>query len=1420
VWAARELSAVLQAQFGIRASFDAAIRPWPLTLTATGLRVESSDGGRPALEVDQLSVRPKIFALIQGRIDAGDIEIDRPRVHLELVDGKLVNLEVRAPEGGAKRSEHAPFQSIAINDASAEVTIDGVLVRATGVDLDVSAEEGAYELALHAGAFSAERGYVLSFAGPEAPEPVEARDEDVICSADARIRVAGGSVLVRRLRVKGSADFDPATGTAPSCELAHDDARRVELELRNARLELDEAGPASFNGAVRARGPMRLLNRFVAMMPWQGWVEAEAEAHWKRGKSLPDVRGTVQARGIKMGKYALASSLSVTARLEDGVVHAPSVLVGWSDGKVHLTDVEARPLEAGVPIKAGLLTIDHLQMPGMMRDLGVTEHTVVKMDYRDGTFTSLSGTIFPLHLESDMVVHVGDFNVLDGAWHDPSAQRVLGVKQSTVRARFVVTDRAVEFRNANVEFGKSHLNVYCSLGFDNQFRLSVTRGSRVELAEIGPLLDMPWSGAADISTEITGVFEDPTITSELSVNRFEFAGFSFGDVQSARSKFKPLVLEFTDIKGRKGSSHFKLPTMRIKFDGPAPVILDTEVESSDFDIRDFLATLRLERDPRLARIHGAARVRSTVHLASGGPEDRCGGGYLAVRAQANFHRVELFGEKYDKGEVDLEYRSNDARAKDLGIELDIRSAVLRKGQGTIVGSGTVRNGGVVRAHVVASDVPLSSLQALGSVGSQVDARLAATAEVRGTLDRLEADVDARMSPMRVGTAVLPASRLAIRLVPIDRPVKLLGRTRCGQPITSGFDPVEYARDLPQGIFHATGQLFGGQLAFQDLRITRQSNMEAEGQLVAERLDLLPFMRLKASPEGVSTATHAWLSGVLDLKRLELDTPANADVALTVTQLEVGNVQGAVKLRPGTPAITLADAEFNVPKVLFDFSSAQGLKGTFVASGKVRNVAAQPELDFKASLLPLDLSALPGLLTRVERASGTAQASVGITGPVSSPRYSGEFTVRNGSLLLAGLPLPIEGLNVDVRLNEREIKLERASARFGGGTVNAVGTLPVKGFDFGTAVASLTARGVSLPLIEGVNMVVDADLSTAWSARLGEEEKSMPRVVGDVTLVSFDYSRPIAINADIGSLAQRGKRTRFESYDPEADFVSFEIRLRAFNPLRLRNNMADLQLLSDAGTLTLTGTNQRVGLRGDLRVKPGGRLKLRTSEFEVRQGSVRFDDASRIAPVVDLTAVTEYRRYSQAHAATPGAGVAAGAAAGGSGAGVGRTGGQWRIQMHAHGDADNLKLDLTSEPGLSQEDIVLLLTLGVTRAELDQMQASNLGETAALEALSTLTGADSAVKGAIPVIDDFRLGSAYSSRTGRTEPTVTMGKRVTDRVRATVTSGLSENREVRSNVEWQLTPRSSVLGSYDNVNNVSSSALGNLGADMRFRIEFE
>jgi translocation and assembly module TamB len=281
-------------------------------------------------------------------------------------------------------------------------------------------------------------------------------------------------------------------------------------------------------------------------------------------------------------------------------------------------------------------------------------------------------------------------------------------------------------------------------------------------------------------------------------------------------------------------------------------------------------------------------------------------------------------------------------------------------------------------------------------------------------------------------------------------------------------------------------------------------------------------------------------------------------------------------------------------------------------------------------------------------------------------------------------------------------------------------------------------------------------------------------------------------------------------------MAFELSVRAKTPLRLRNNLVEAQLVIDSGALTVSGTNQRVGLRGDLKALQGGRFHLRGNDFDVRQAFIRFDDPTRIAPNVDVVAVTEYRRYSDTTAQS-----AAGAGANGIASSGGVAGSVWHITVHAYGDADNLHLDMTSDPPLSQEDIVLLLTIGMTRAEVDQLQAGSLGTSAALEALATVSGADKAVKSAIPIIDDFRFGSAYDPRSGRTEPQVTVGKRLTENVRASVSSGLTsdQDREVRSILEWRLNQRLSVQGSYDNINDVSST-VGNVGVDLRWRLEFE
>src|SRR6188768_3078967 len=146
-WAARETSRILQEQLGLAASFRVELKLLPLRVTVSQLIVPASDGGTPALEVARVAVTPRIFSLLAGRLDAGDVEVDQPKARLVIKDGQLQNLRYRLPEP----SKQAPFTSLSVGDARFVLDIDGVHVDTGEVDLDVFAELGpTFEVALRA----------------------------------------------------------------------------------------------------------------------------------------------------------------------------------------------------------------------------------------------------------------------------------------------------------------------------------------------------------------------------------------------------------------------------------------------------------------------------------------------------------------------------------------------------------------------------------------------------------------------------------------------------------------------------------------------------------------------------------------------------------------------------------------------------------------------------------------------------------------------------------------------------------------------------------------------------------------------------------------------------------------------------------------------------------------------------------------------------------------------------------------------------------------------------------------------------------------------------------------------------------------------------------------------------------------------
>ena len=1415
-WTNAATERLIRTDFGLIASYRATLSLWPLEFRVEDLSVAATDSGSPALSVKSLRLRPRVFSLLAGQVNLGEVQVVRPSARLVLRDGRIANATLhvrrRSTQTNARPSTEPPFSSLAVVGADLDLDLDGTRIRVQDVSVDVFAIRGPqFELTLRNSRTLVDMRHHV--AATKRFAEINAVDEDVICGIELQAHLGQKDAKIRKLAVNGFVDLDPQRGTRPTCDRPQAEAEASQLNLRLSDVVADWAsGKPRVSGKVILRLPVSPVNRWVDTLPTDGWLSLNTSFKWYDSLRLPELEGHLSGAGLRLERYRIADLIDADFAMTHDMIDIRQASVLFAEGRTITHDMHIAPFEPGAPFCARLVETHGITFPGLMRALGVTPKTIVAWNIGEGQITDLKGKLALPHIEGQLRTDTHGFEVFDRAYFDTARKHMIGVNKATVRGRMVVEPNAFEFRDTVATFGHSQLNTpLVSIGFDNDLEVVMANSSVLDLADVSPIVNIPMAGRSHLGVRLSGPFAEPLLTGTLAVDEFEFGGFPLGNIKSAQVRFKPLVVDFSDIKTTKGKSDYLVTTARLDFNQAGVLIADAQASSTRLDVRDFLSMWHFDRDPRYDSLFGWGKTSTRVHYVLGGAQDRCGNGFLHMSGQVAMNHLEMYEEQYDSADADIDFTWQDMRAGYMGVSLNVPSLTLRKGMGAIVGSLQIRPGARVTAHAAATAIPLGRFNALGAATRLIDGTLAGVADASGTLDALNVEARANMSRLFIGRTRLAPSEFTVQLETPPRATNPPAFTPCGNPIAPPFDLTEYQADKPQGTFHVNGQLFGGQIDIQDVQITRQRNKHARGTIDIRRLDLA-LLNEVAKP-GQPRDITGQLSTQIKLDDFAFANPKN--IRGTVSQLAANVERGNLKLdiKPTPEPATFGDGTVELKRIYLQARYGQ-IVAEFNASAHVTQLNNNPHVLVDLHLSPTNLATLSSLVPRAETLNGKLEGDLTFAGTWGHLRSNGELRIRGGELQLRGLDWPITNLSLALGVSDGELKVKSGDANIGMGKLQFSGGAPLSNLQLGILRLNINANDVPVPQGFGLKGTVDANLEATLDPNV---DAIRPHVSGTVYLNDIEYNRPVNMTADVSSLAQRGRRSQVESYDPDNDKVDFDVMMHARAPLRINNELIEAELTLDKAGLELTGTNQRFGLRGVLQAKPAGRIHLRQHTFEIREGSVLFDDSTRIHPRVDLRATTEYRRYSsQTSAVTTTASSGATAAAD---TGAGALGGRWRITMHAHGDADELHIDLTSEPALSPDDVFMLLTVGVTRTELNQAQSASMASSVALEALGTLSGADRTVRSTIPVIDDFRFGSAYSSRTGRTEPTVTIGKRLSERIRATVTSGLAESREVRSNLEWQLNRRVSVEGSYDNVNDISSSQLGNLGADIRWRVEF-
>jgi translocation and assembly module TamB len=160
---------------------------------------------------------------------------------------------------------------------------------------------------------------------------------------------------------------------------------------------------------------------------------------------------------------------------------------------------------------------------------------------------------------------------------------------------------------------------------------------------------------------------------------------------------------------------------------------------------------------------------------------------------------------------------------------------------------------------------------------------------------------------------------------------------------------------------------------------------------------------------------------------------------------------------------------------------------------------------------------------------------------------------------------------------------------------------------------------------------------------------------------------------------------------------------------------------------------------------------------------------------------------------------------------------YEIQVRVSGTTDAPRIEFTADdPTLTENDVLALVTFGRTVAQLQTQGAGfELSEVLAVTAGPRADVVEERIYGLLPV-DRIEIEPTFSRSTGTTEPRLAVGRDLTRGFRAELGTGLGSERRQDVTLEYRLTPRIGVQGTWESQ---TKSEAGAFGGEIKFRYPF-
>jgi hypothetical protein len=450
---------------------------------------------------------------------------------------------------------------------------------------------------------------------------------------------------------------------------------------------------------------------------------------------------------------------------------------------------------------------------------------------------------------------------------------------------------------------------------------------------------------------------------------------------------------------------------------------------------------------------------------------------------------------------------------------------------------------------------------------------------------------------------------------------------------------------------------------------------------------------------------------------------------------------------------------------------------------------------------LDLSVLEFVVPVINKGTGEANLDFTIEGLLKAPSLYGRADIQEGGLRLASIDTPIENISGALLLRNGAISVQNLQADLAGGQVNAGGTVEVFAYKYPTLDLKATLAGSRLKIYPFQYVKVRGDLAVTGEQR--------PYLISGSTIVDSAMVKEKVLGQKQGDTVKTLQYTPAASGSKGAtdDIPLFKLKIDvvADRNILVQNDLFDAELKAHVSIVNTLDAPRILGTADMIQ----GKMTFKDHQFQVQSASANFDNPSTLIPHVNMNATTEFANT--------------------------------KVFLNASGRMNSLKFDLTSNPAMSESEILSLLSLGGgsfdNRNKYAGVQtdysAVQQGEAAALVLQTMDFNRDLQDKTGFEIQMDESISplvgqSIFNSKTPieqTAEPKLIVRRRIGDKFSVSYgsTVGVGTDKESDFNAEYHLTPGLSAIGVYENYETQEETQLLNqnsYGLDFKLEKRFK